>query len=63
MGAITADAEHGLGRPPLDYIRFDSRRTMQDVNSDLPVCFGLLMSEIGLLTTIICPMPFAMRKR
>ncbi|ORX37254.1 B-cell receptor-associated protein 31-like-domain-containing protein [Kockovaella imperatae] len=27
------------------------------------LCFGLLMSELLLFTTIICPMPFAMRKK
>jgi hypothetical protein len=27
------------------------------------VCFGLLMSELALFTTIVCPMPFSLRKR
>ena len=29
----------------------------------LPVCFGLLMSELALFSTIVCPMPFALRKK
>ncbi|KAK1925878.1 putative endoplasmic reticulum protein [Papiliotrema laurentii] len=27
------------------------------------VCFGLLMSELALFSTIVCPMPFSLRKK
>lgn len=27
------------------------------------MCFALLMAEVGLFTAIVCPMPFALRKR
>ncbi|EIW67678.1 hypothetical protein TREMEDRAFT_33243 [Tremella mesenterica DSM 1558] len=31
--------------------------------ADVTVCFGLLMSELALFCTIVCPMPFTLRKK
>ena len=48
---------------PLSLPSTQFSKIIADMHIPIVVCFGLLMSELALFTTIVCPMPFSVRKK